>query len=101
MDAYQQDSGTKGGAGKDAVNGKSAVSGKSAALAQQVISRWGGLKNDRAVWDTLWQDIADYVLPRKAEIHSRTKSPGTSRADVLFDTTAVYANQTLANGQMT
>jgi hypothetical protein len=69
-------------------------------LAQYLCHRWSDLKNERASWDSLWQDIADYVMPRKAEISSRQSSPGTQRHDVLFDTTAIFANQTLANGQL-
>lgn len=69
-------------------------------LAEYLVARWSALKGERASWDTLWQDIANFVMPRKAEIASRSLSPGTGRSDVLFDTTAVFANQTLANGQL-
>ncbi len=70
-------------------------------LAEYLIARWNALKGERATWDALWQDIADYVMPRKAEIATRrSNAPGTARNEALFDTTAVFANQTLANGQL-
>ena len=69
-------------------------------LADYLVARNSGLKTERATWDSLWQDIADYVMPRKAEISSRSSAPGTQRNDQLFDTTAIFANQTLANGQL-
>ena len=69
-------------------------------LAELLIARDSSLKSERASWDSLWQDIADYVMPRKAEITTKTTTPGTQRSDVLFDTTAIFSNQTLANGQL-
>ena len=70
-------------------------------LAQYLLSRHQSMKNDRAPWDTLWRDIADYVMPRKADVLKReTSASGTRYHDGLFDTTAIFANQTLANGQL-
>lgn len=69
-------------------------------LAERHIARHNYLKGERATWDTLWQDIADFVIPRKAEIVTRQGSPGTQRTQDIFDATAIYANATLANGQM-
>lgn len=69
-------------------------------LAQYHIARHSTLKGERGVWDTLWQDIADLVMPRKAEILTRQSAPGTERTSQIYDNTAIYANQTLANGQL-
>lgn len=70
-------------------------------LAQYLLSRHQGMKSERSTWETLWRDIADYVMPRKADALTRTSgAPGTRLNDELFDTTAIFANQTLANGQL-
>lgn len=69
-------------------------------LAQWVIERHAKLSGERSVWDGFWGDIANYVMPRKAEIQSRQSSPSLSKSARLFDTTAIRANQVLANGQL-
>lgn len=70
------------------------------AYVQWAIDRVTKLASDRAVWDTLWQDIGNFVMPRKAEIKSTQTSPDTSKQDRLFDGTAIRANMILANGQL-
>ena len=69
-------------------------------LGEYVLTRHQDLLSNRKVWDTMWQDIADFCLPRKAEIVNKKEYPDTSRNDVLFDSTAIYANAVLANGQL-
>lgn len=69
-------------------------------LAQWVCSRYQQLVTTRASWESLWQDIANFVMPRKAEIQSKQTSPDTSKQNRLFDGTAIRANQILANGQL-
>jgi hypothetical protein len=69
-------------------------------LGEYVLTRHQDMLSNRKVWDTLWQDIADFCLPRKAEITNKREYPDTHRNDVLFDSTAIYANAVLANGQL-
>jgi hypothetical protein len=69
-------------------------------LADWVISRHHDLAAERAPWDTQWQELAEFCLPRRAEITSKRSTPDTSRNDVLFDSTAMQAAATLANGQL-
>lgn len=54
----------------------------------------------RTTWDTFWQDIANYVMPRKSNIVSKQSEPSAHKEQQLFDSTAIRANQTLANGQL-
>lgn len=54
----------------------------------------------RSSWDVLWQDIANYVMPRKAEIIQKQGSPNVSKQSRLFDGTAIRGNTILANGQL-
>lgn len=58
---------------------------------QNLIARHSGLKADRAPWESLWQDIAKYVIPRKAWINTTTMSPNLQNEERLFDNTAVLA----------
>lgn len=58
---------------------------------QSVIDRFGALKAQRANSEVRWARIARYVMPQRAK---------ASGEPSLFDTTAVRANQTLANGQL-
>ena len=59
------------------------------------------LKALRSPWETLWQDIAKYVMPRRTPgLNGTVQTPGTGNDALLFDTTAVRANMTLANGQL-
>ena len=37
-------------------------------LAHILLSRFGSLENMRSTWESHWQEIADYVVPRKAAI---------------------------------
>lgn len=69
-------------------------------LAQWLLDRRAKLASERAPWDVLWQDIGNYVMPRKAEITSQQNSPGVAKQSRLFDGTAIRANMILANGQL-
>jgi hypothetical protein len=69
-------------------------------LVDYVLHRHETLKSKRAAWDAFWQDVAEFCMPRKAEIMSSTTSPTTHRDSVLFDSTMVYANMVLSNGCM-
>jgi hypothetical protein len=54
------------------------------------------LKAERSNWETHWQEVYDYIVPRKGDITS-TQTPGTKRGNTLFDTTAINANQLLSS----
>ena len=58
------------------------------------------MKSDRAPWDSFCQEIANYVMPRKADILESASVPSTAKQQVLFDSTAVRSNNILANGQL-
>lgn len=69
-------------------------------LALRTLQRGDKLFTSLDVWKPWWQELADYVMPRKAEIMSSTNSPSADRQAVLFETTAVRSNMVLANGQL-
>jgi hypothetical protein len=62
---------------------------------EYIKKRVDALTSDRGTWEVNWQEILDYVMPRKADVVTlRTK--GEKRTEVLFDSTAVTANNLLA-----
>lgn len=70
-------------------------------LAKTLCERYETLKAVRTGWETHWQDIARYVIPRRVPgLNGTIQSPGSTNEATLFDTTAVRANMTLANGQL-
>jgi len=56
-------------------------------LAKQIIARNDALKQRASSFRTLWQDCANYILPRKAQITTKT-AQGEPQTTRLFDTTA-------------
>ena len=62
---------------------------------EYIKKRCSSLESDRATWEDHWQDILDYVMPRKADI-SFVRAKGTKRTEVLYDSTAITANNLLA-----
>ncbi len=69
-------------------------------LVEQVLRREAELNTERRTWEAHWQSLADYVMPRKAEITAQGGVPGSGADALLFDSTAVRANMVLANGQL-
>lgn len=63
--------------------------------ATDVDKRISKLKGDRGVWETHWQDIGDYILPRKNQI-TKISTPGEKKTILLLDNTGVHANELLA-----
>ena len=71
--------------------------------AKMVIERYKTLKAQRVTWEDHWQDIADYFLPRKANITIK-HTKGDKRHDQIYDGTATHALELLSaslNGMLT
>ena len=71
--------------------------------AKIVIERYKTLKAQRVTWEDHWQDIADYFLPRKANITIK-HTKGDKRHDQIYDGTATHALELLSaslNGMLT
>ena len=72
-------------------------------LTSKLISRFDRLAGRRATWETHWQEVADYMLPRKADITKR-RSRGDKRMERIFDSSPLQALELLASslhGMMT
>jgi len=64
-------------------------------LVSRHIRRYQYLLDGQKIWANEWQELADYVLPRKNSILVR-KVPGQKRTQKLFDSTAIRASEMLA-----
>ena len=65
--------------------------------ANELVRRQERLASDRANYETHWQEIADYMLPVRADfiVH---RVPGQKRMDKIYDGTALSALDNLAGG---
>lgn len=63
--------------------------------ATDILRRNQDLKAQRAQYETVWQDIAEYTVPYRANIQ-RQRTPGEKLTDKIFDSTAVRALPMLA-----
>src|SRR5215472_9366991 len=59
------------------------------------LRRFQYLLDIQKLWAVEWQELADYVLPRKNSILVR-RTPGAKRTQKVFDSTAIRATELLA-----
>ena len=64
-------------------------------LAQTLKSNLSRLMEQRSTWESHWQECADFMQPRKAEI-TRERARGDKRNIQIFDATAIHALELLA-----
>ena len=64
---------------------------------EEIIRRVDRLSGDRKNYESFWQDVSKYCLPRKAYITTK-KTPGSKYAYDVYDSTAMQANMVLASG---
>lgn len=62
---------------------------------KELIVRQQSLSSQRGVWESHWQDLADYMLPRRAEFTGE-RTPGQKRTEKQFDGTPLQAARGLA-----
>lgn len=63
---------------------------------KELVHRFSQLKNTRGTWESHWQEIADYVLPRRADVTTK-RARGDKRTEKIFDSTAINAAELLAS----
>ena len=61
----------------------------------EILSRLSSLKTQRTTWESHWQEVADFVVPRKADV-TKNRSPGDKRSEMVFDGTAIHAAELLS-----
>ena len=57
--------------------------------------KWEKLEQHARFWYSVWQELADYVQPRKGNIQF-LRSPGQRQTDKMFDSTAQHAMELLS-----
>ena len=62
--------------------------------AKQIVSRLDALKALRGVWETHWQEVTDYTIPRKNE-YVKSNVPGEKKGVELYDNTSMVSLETL------
>ena len=64
-------------------------------LTKSIMSRFDRLKTGRQNWETHWQEVADFMMPRKADV-TKTRSRGDKRTERIFDSSPLQAVELLA-----
>ena len=63
--------------------------------AVMLLRRLDTLATQRKTWENHWQEIGDYIVPRKSDV-SITRTPGDKRMEKIFDSTAIHAAELLS-----
>ena len=64
-------------------------------LTKNLLSRFDKLKSQRQNWESHWQDVADYMQPRKADV-TKQRARGDKRMELIFDSSPIQAVELLA-----
>ena len=65
-------------------------------LAVVLLKRLDKLKVQRSTWEQHWQEIGEYIIPRKADV-TKTRSSGDKRMDNVYDGTGIHAAEMLSS----
>jgi len=65
-------------------------------IAERLLKRYEHMVEHRSLWEKEWEDIADYVLPRKSFM-LRGLTTGSRVATKLYSSAAIKANEDLAS----
>ena len=65
------------------------------ALAAELKNNLSRLMDRRSNWETHWQEVADYMMPRKADV-TKQRARGDKRTEMIFDSSPLQAVELLA-----
>lgn len=65
---------------------------------EAIIERNAFLETQRQDWMTIWQECADYILPRKSLFTQRVSTAANQNKATIYESTAVWANEQFASG---
>ena len=63
---------------------------------EKAIRMYQELKSSRTNWDTLWEDVLTFVLPKKDDVW-RARSAGEEKGERVFDSSPIHFNKLLAS----
>jgi len=64
---------------------------------KDVIKRYTKARSSRSVWESNWQELAEYIIPERANI-TTSSMPGQKKTSKIVDTTALDALELWASG---
>lgn len=64
---------------------------------EQIVNRYDTLKGKRGQWESHWQEVAEYVFPRRA-LFNQSSTPGEKRMQKVVDATGIVGLELLAAG---
>ena len=64
-------------------------------MVEEIDRKYERLLSQRSNWDSHFQELGDYLLPRKADI-TKKRMQGAKRTDRIFDSTGIHAVELLA-----
>lgn len=62
-----------------------------------LVQRYDVLKNERGQWEDHWQDVSEFIFPRRAAFNV-TRTKGDKRMQRVYDGTGMQALELLASG---
>jgi hypothetical protein len=66
-------------------------------LGDWLINKYNQLKGERTNWDSYWEELSFYIVPRKNNIYGSRSSGEKRGEDLLYDSTSIHANELLAS----
>lgn len=66
--------------------------------AEDILARFGYLKELRQPWEQHWQEVSDYIVPRRGRFAGNTTTKGQKTGQTIYDGTAIKAAEDLASG---
>ena len=64
-------------------------------LTKKLLTRFSRLAGQRQNWETHWQEVADYMMPRKSDV-TKKRTRGDKRMELIFDSSPLQALELLA-----
>ena len=84
-----------------AISPENSMGSATAGKAGAALKRYRKLEDDRSSWRSQWQEITDYLLPRRGRyLIESQNTKGRKRSNKIVDNTAGQALRTLAAGMM-
>jgi len=63
-----------------------------------IMRRWNAMKRDRMNWESHWDELSKYVIPKKDNIYGQNiKGGGEKKNQFIYDGTAIHSNELLAS----
>lgn len=65
---------------------------------EELVKRQEKLQSDRATWESLWQEVAEYMRPHYAYFTTESPTGGESQTEKIYNDIPLRANNVLASG---